>query len=63
MSKDPSPRADALRAQREARYGHAQARVTEEKSSDVMKAVAPMMKPAKSTKPPRKRVKYKRKTS
>lgn len=27
MAKDPSPRADALRAQREARYGHLQATV------------------------------------
>jgi hypothetical protein len=25
MAKDPTPRADALRAQREARYGHLQA--------------------------------------
>lgn len=34
MSKDPTPRADALRAQREARYGHLQA-----------KAVAPKLIP------------------
>lgn len=27
MAKDPSPRADQLRAQREARYGHLQATV------------------------------------
>lgn len=38
MSKEPSPRADALRAQREARYGHLQ-------------ATAEPPKPAKKAKP------------
>ena len=46
-NKDPTPRADALRAQREARYGHLQ-------------ATAEPPKPAKPT-PPRKRIKRKRK--
>lgn len=41
MSKDPTPKADGLRAMREASRGHLQARIVEEKSSDVMAAVAP----------------------
>lgn len=32
MSKDPSPKADQLQAQREARYGHLQAKAEEPKS-------------------------------
>lgn len=98
MSKDPTPRADALRAQREARYGHLQATadtpagyVEGAKASapsvrklipyagkDAGKASPPSTAPAEQTvtkinkpsaseapfnptKPPRKRVKYKRK--
>lgn len=46
MSKDPTPKADGLRAMREASRGHLQAHVVEEKSSDVMAEVKKMMKPA-----------------
>lgn len=49
MSKDPTPRADALRQQREARYGHLQATAEEkpsyvDKRGHVRNGVAPVPK-------------------
>lgn len=46
MTKDPSPKADGLRAMREAMYGHLQAHgIVEERSSDLMAEVKKLMKP------------------
>lgn len=75
MTKDPTPRADALRAQREARYGHLQAKADIQLSEPVT-AVSPIRLKAGTKmgtgvfvgpyeaiqKSPRKRVKHKRKT-
>jgi hypothetical protein len=72
MAKDPSPRADALQAMREERYGHLQA--TAETQPDTERAPKPTGKligyagkdsqgiVPKTDKPPRKRVIRKRKT-
>lgn len=48
MTKDPTPRADQLRAQREARYGHLQATAT----------LAPKMGRPSEPKPARKLIPY-----
>jgi hypothetical protein len=50
MSKDPSPRADALRAQREARYGHLQA--TADPVADKAERLVALRKAAEQKKRP-----------
>jgi hypothetical protein len=47
-TKDPTPRADALRAQREARYGHLQAKVDEDRAerlAELRRAAEQKMRP------------------
>lgn len=50
MSKDPTPRADALRAQREARYGHLQA--TADPAADRAERLVELRKAAEQRKRP-----------
>lgn len=61
MSKDPTPRADALRAQREARYGHLQATAVGLSPQPVNRTII-LDVIDDPVKPPRKRRKLKRKT-
>jgi hypothetical protein len=66
-SKDPTPRADALRAQREARFGHLQAKADAPAKLIPYAGKAPGAREDRhgnkppNTKPPRQRRKYKRK--
>jgi len=58
MSKAPSPRADALQAMREARYGHLQAkaepvRTVEPKKLALNVPAVPASKPAKKRRKPK----------
>lgn len=69
VGKDPTPRSDALRAQREARYGHLQATTDKPKlmpyaGKERHQGGVPYTKTPRPTdeKPARKRRKLKRKT-